>query len=101
MAGPEIFKFALTKVPKSILEVLEKTGYEADDIDYYVLHQANFRILASVAKRLGVSEDKFYVNLDRCGNTSAASIPMALAEMNDRGLLKPGMKLSLPALAAV
>ena len=58
MAGPEIFKFALTKVPKSILEVLEKTGYEADDIDYYVLHQANFRILASVAKRLGVSEDK-------------------------------------------
>lgn len=93
MAGPEIFKFALTKVPKSILEVLEKTGYEADDIDYYVLHQANFRILASVAKRLGVSEDKFYVNLDRCGNTSAASIPMALAEMNDRGLLKPGMKI--------
>lgn len=93
MAGPEIFKFALTKVPKSILEVLEKTGYEADGIDYYVLHQANFRILASVAKRLGVSEDKFYVNLDRCGNTSAASIPMALAEMNDRGLLKPGMKL--------
>ena len=68
--GPEIFKFALTKVPKSILEVLEKTGYEADDIDYYVLHQANFRILASVAKRLGVSEDKFYVKFDRCGNTS-------------------------------
>lgn len=93
MEGPEIFKFALTKVPKSISEVLEKTGLEAGDIDYYVLHQANFRILSSVAKRLGVSEDKFYVNLDRCGNTSAASIPMALAEMNERGLLKAGMKL--------
>lgn len=93
MAGPEIFKFALTKVPKSILEVLHKTGCAADDIDYYVLHQANFRILSSVAKRLGVSEDKFYVNLDKCGNTSAASIPMALSEMSARGLLKAGMKL--------
>lgn len=93
MAGPEIFKFALTKVPKSISEVLQKTGYAADDIDYYVLHQANFRILSSVAKRLGVSEDKFYVNLDKCGNTSAASIPMALSEMSARGLLKAGMKL--------
>lgn len=93
MAGPEIFKFALTKVPQSIFEVLEKTGYRAEDIDYYVLHQANFRILSSVAKRLKVSEDKFYVNLDRCGNTSAASIPMALAEMSERGLLKEGMKL--------
>lgn len=93
MAGPEIFKFALTKVPDSIHEVLEKTGFEAEEIDYYVLHQANFRILSSVAKRLGVSDEKFYVNLDRCGNTSAASIPMALAEMNERGLLKAGMKL--------
>lgn len=93
MAGPEIFKFALTKVPQSIFEVLEKTGYKAEDIDYFVLHQANFRILSSVAKRLKVQEEKFYVNLDRCGNTSAASIPMALAEMSERGMLKKGMKL--------
>ena len=93
MERPEIFKFALTKVPISISEVLKKTGYKAADIDYFVLHQANYRILSSVAKRLHVSEDKFYVNLDRCGNTSAASIPIAMAEMYRRGLLKKGMKI--------
>ena len=63
MAGPEIFKFALTKVPVSISDVLKKTGYKAEDIDYFVLHQANYRILSSVAKRLHVDEEKFYVNL--------------------------------------
>ena len=93
MDGQAVFKFAVRKVPEIIEEVLEQAEAGLDEVDYFVLHQANYRILSSVAKRLHVSEDKFYVNLDRCGNTSAASIPIAMAEMSRRGLLKKGMKI--------
>lgn len=95
MNGQEVFKFAVKRVPECIRQILERTGYSAEDIDYYVLHQANLRILSSVAKKLGVSADKFYVNLDSYGNTSAASVPIALADMSEKGLLKEGMKIMM------
>lgn len=93
MNGGDVFKFAVSTVPKAINELLEKAGVTADDIDLFVCHQANERIIESVAKKCKQSLDKFYVNLDEYGNTSSASIPIALSEMNQKGLIKPGMKM--------
>ncbi len=90
MDGQEVFKFAVTKVPESIKKVLEKTGMTVDDIDHFVLHQANRKILSSVARRIKVSEDKFIINMDKYGNTSAASIPIALDELIRSGKTKTG-----------
>ena len=95
MNGQEVYKFAVTKVPQCILEVLEKADIRPEEIKYYILHQANMRIIQSVAKRLKVSEDKFPISLDTCGNVSAASIPILLDKVNKSGLLKRGDKLVL------
>lgn len=95
MDGQEVYKFAVTMVPASLHRTIEASGFMTEDIDYFVLHQANIRILQAVAKRLKVSEDKFPIMLDRCGNTSAASIPILLDEMNRKGILQPGMKIAL------
>lgn len=95
MDGQEVYKFAVTAVPASIHKVVEEAGLTIEDIDYFALHQANIRILQSVAKRLKVSEDKFPISLDHCGNVSAASVPILLDEINKKGLLKPGMKVAL------
>lgn len=100
MQGQEVFKFATKTVTASINRILDKAELSPDDIAYFVCHQANFRILQKVAKNLGVSEGKFFVNLGNLGNTSAASIPLALDEMNREGLLKPGMKLVLVGFGA-
>lgn len=93
MLGSDVFKFAVSTVPKTINEILERANLTADDIDLYVCHQANKRIIESVAKKIKQDMDKFYVNVDEFGNTSSASIPIALSEMNEKGLLKPGMKI--------
>lgn len=93
MNGQEVFKFAVKTVPEAIHRVLEKAEAAVEDIDCFVLHQANVRIISSVAKRLGVDMDKMPVSLDRYGNTSAASIPVLLDEIYKSGVLKPGMKL--------
>ena len=90
MEGQPVFKFAVKKVPECITQVLEKTGTEKEEIRYYVLHQANSRIIQSVAKRLKEAEEKFPINLERHGNTSAASIPILLDEMNREGRLQKG-----------
>ena len=95
MDGQEVYKFAVTTVPDSIKKVVEEAGLSIGDIDYFALHQANIRIIRSVAKRLKVSEDKFPTSLEHCGNISAASVPILLDEMNGKGLLKPGMKIVL------
>jgi len=95
MDGQEVFKFAVTKVPECILEALAIADVTVSDIDYFVLHQANIRIISSVAKRLKTDIDKFPVNLTKYGNTSAASIPILLDEMNKDNLLKEGQKLVL------
>lgn len=93
MDGQEVYKFAVSTVPASISRVLEKAGVAIEEIDYFVLHQANVRIIRSVAKRLKVSEEKFPISLDHCGNISAASVPILLDEMNRKGMLKKGDKI--------
>lgn len=100
MDGQAVFKFAVKTVPLCITQVLEQTGVSSEEIDYFVLHQANKRILQSVAKRLNIGEEKFPANLDRRGNTSAASIPILLDEMNRRGDLKRGNLLVLSGFGA-
>lgn len=93
MEGKDVFKFAVSVIPECITAVLEKANLTLDDIDYVVCHQANYRIIKHVYKKLKSNEEKFYMNLQEYGNTSAASIPLALGEMNEKGLLKPGQKI--------
>lgn len=100
MDGQEVYKFAVSTVPKSIEKVLEQAQMTPSDVDYFVLHQANIRIIQSVAKRLKVSEEKFPIGLDHCGNISAGSVPILLDEMNKKGMLKPGDKLVLSGFGA-
>lgn len=100
MDGQEVYKFAVTTVPASIRKVLDEAGIKIEEIDYFILHQANIRIIQSVAKRLKVTEDRFPTSLDHCGNISAASVPILIDEMNRKGLLKPGMKLVLSGFGA-
>lgn len=95
MDGQKVYKFAVTVVPESIVQVLEENHMGVEDIDYFVLHQANLRIIHSVAKRLKVSVDKFPISLDHCGNVSAGSVPILLDEMNQKGMLKKGNKIIL------
>ena len=78
----------------------EKTGTQIETIDWFILHQANSRIIQSVAKRLGVPEEKFPMNMEQYGNTSAASIPILLDEMNKKGMLQPGQKIILSGFGA-
>ena len=93
MKGSDVFKFAVSMVPKTIFELLDQAGLTADDIDVYVCHQANKRIVEMVAKKCKQDMSKFYIDMDEYGNTSSASIPIALSEMNQKGLIKPGMKM--------
>ena len=90
MEGQEVFKFAVKMVPKCIMEVLEKAGKTLDEVDMFVLHQANCRIIESVSKRLKVPMEKFPMNIENFGNTSAASIPILLDELNEAGKIKEG-----------
>ncbi len=93
MNGKEVFKFAARVIPDSIQQVLKETNLTLEDIEYIVPHQANMRIIESAAKKLNIGIDKFYINVDRFGNTSSASIPIALNEMYERGLLVEGHKI--------
>lgn len=93
MNGGEVFKFAVSKVPEVISEVISQENLNKEEIDYYVLHQANIRIIKSVSKRLGLPLQKFPSNLSEYGNTSSASIPILLDEMNRGCMLHPGTKL--------
>lgn len=95
MDGQEVYKFAVTSVPVSIQKVLDEEGLTPEDIKYFLLHQANLRILQSVAKRLKTDIDKFPISLDHCGNISAASVPILLDEVNKKGLLQTGDKIVL------
>ncbi|MGO4946360.1 beta-ketoacyl-ACP synthase III [Blautia sp. Sow4_E7] len=90
MDGKEVFKFAVSKVPEVIFEVLEKAGKTKDEIRFYMLHQANQRIVSSVAKHMKEPLEKYPMNIERLGNTSSASIPLLLDEWKKRGKLNPG-----------
>ena len=100
MDGREVFAFAVRQVPSCIQEVLQQTQLDAGDVDLYVLHQANRRIVEGIAKRLGVEMDKFPMNLDRVGNMSSAAIPVLLDELNREGRLQEGMTLVLSGFGA-
>lgn len=95
MDGPEIFKFATRIIKKSIQEILKDTNITLDMLKYIVPHQANRRIIEYVADKFHIDSHKFYVNLDEYGNTSAASIPIALDEMNEKKMLAPEDKILL------
>lgn len=100
MNGREIFKFAVTTVQKEIDAAVQSAGITADDVDYFLLHQANGRIIDSARERLGQPEEKFPTNMDECGNTSSASIPMLLDSLNREKKLRPGNILLLCAFGA-
>jgi 3-oxoacyl-[acyl-carrier-protein] synthase-3 len=89
MQGQEVFRRAVRAVVDSAFATLERAGVEPGDVDWFVPHQANLRIIESAANRLGFPPEKTIVNIDRFGNTSAASIPLALAEAHDDGRLSP------------
>ncbi|WP_163537084.1 beta-ketoacyl-ACP synthase III [Gracilibacillus sp. YIM 98692] len=88
MNGREVFKFAVRQMPESSVYVAEKAGYAKEDVDYLIPHQANIRIMDAARQRLGISEDKMAVNVNKYGNTSAASIPIALSEGVKNGKIK-------------
>lgn len=100
MNGQEVFRFAVKKVPQTIEALLTRNNITVDDISKFILHQANIRIIESVAKRLGSNMDKFPVNLTEFGNTSSASIPLLLDELNRRGELKKGERIVLAGFGA-
>ena len=100
MNGREVFRFAVNVMGEAAVTSIQKAGLEIADVDLLVPHQANFRIIDAAARRLELPMDKVWVNLDKYGNTSAASVPMALAEAADAGALKEGDNVALVAFGA-
>ena len=90
MDGQAVFRFAVDAIPKCIRAVLDQAGMTLDQVDHVVCHQANSRIIDYVVRKLKAAPEKFYKNMDRYGNTSAASIPIALDEMVERGIARRG-----------
>jgi 3-oxoacyl-[acyl-carrier-protein] synthase-3 len=100
MNGREVFKFATRVLVQSAEAVLERTGTRIEDVDLYVPHQANVRIIDHATKKLGVPSDKVVINVDRYGNTSSGSIPLALAEAQAEGRLRPGDLVLMTGMGA-
>lgn len=91
MAGPEVYRFAVNAMGEACCKALEQAGMTTDDIDLFVPHQANLRIIDSAAKRLNLPPEKVFVNVHKYGNTSGGSIPLGLSEAVQEGRLKQGM----------
>lgn len=100
MQGNNVYRFAIDKVPRSVMAVLEMAGVGVKDVDHVVCHQANIRIIEQVIKHTGIAASKFHVNLDRYGNTSAASVPIVLTELAEMNKLIRGEKVLLVAFGA-
>ena len=100
MEGKETYRFATKTLATSALTAIRRAGWDPDEVDLFIPHQANIRIIESVAKGLGLPMDKMYVNVDRYGNTSAASVPIALSEAVDAGRIKVGDKVVIVAFGA-
>lgn len=90
MNGQEVFQFAVRKIPEMVKSITGQNQLSPEDISHYLLHQANLRIIKSVAKRLSLPEERFPVNLSECGNTSAASIPILLDKCYRNGIIQLG-----------
>jgi 3-oxoacyl-[acyl-carrier-protein] synthase-3 len=100
MDGPEVFRRAVIGMGDSSLRVLEKAGLGLDDVDLLIPHQANARIIDATARRLGIEPAKVMVNIGSYGNTSAATIPVALTEAVEQGRVRPGDTILLAAFGA-
>ncbi|SCW58554.1 3-oxoacyl-[acyl-carrier-protein] synthase-3 [Ruminococcaceae bacterium YRB3002] len=100
MAGRDVFRFAVTEVPKVITELSEKCELNLDDIDWFILHQANARIIETIAKRLGQDISKFPMTVYDTGNISTASMPALMDRMKREGKLKKGQKIILSSFGA-
>lgn len=97
MEGKPVFRHAVTRMAASSQTLLDRVGWTPESVDWFVGHQANVRILHAVADQLGLARDRTVVNLDRVGNTSAASIPLALGDAASGGLLTPGDRILMSA----
>ena len=93
MEGTKVFKFAVEAVPYCIDRVLEKTGMTVEDVDFFVFHQANARIIDLAVRKYHIPAEKYYKNIQEYGNTSAASIPLVLSELADQGKVGPGSRV--------
>jgi 3-oxoacyl-[acyl-carrier-protein] synthase-3 len=100
MNGKEVFKFAVQVMGEAAIEAVSKAGIAFDDVKMLIPHQANLRIIDSAARRLELPREKVWVNLDRFGNTSAASVPMALTEAANANALQEGDNVVLVAFGA-
>lgn len=100
MDGQAVFKFAVRKVPEIVEELLGQENLGVEDVDWFILHQANRRIVEAAAKRLKADIAKFPMNLDEYGNTSGASIPILMDEMNRKGMFERGQKIVLAGFGA-
>ena len=100
MNGKEVYKFVVTKLPDTIVDCVEKAGLTPEQIDYLVPHQANLRIIDAMAQRLNYDNEKVVVNIHKYGNTSAASIPIALTEAIEEGKVKLPCKAILTGFGA-
>jgi 3-oxoacyl-[acyl-carrier-protein] synthase-3 len=100
MKGNEVFKSAVRTMESSAKHIIREAGLSSEDIDLLIPHQANIRIIEALAKRLKVPMEKVYVNIDRYGNTSAASVPIALDEARKKGVIKEGSNTVLVAFGA-
>jgi 3-oxoacyl-[acyl-carrier-protein] synthase III len=100
MNGREVYKYATRALPEVILEALAANGLKPGAIDHVVTHQANVRIVESVVDRLGIPREKCWLNIDRYGNTSSASLPISLDEANRAGRLRPGDLIAMMAIGA-
>jgi 3-oxoacyl-[acyl-carrier-protein] synthase-3 len=100
MNGGEVFKFAVRAIPKATRSALGDSGHEVSDLRWLIPHQANQRIISTVEERLGIDDARVYMNLEHTGNTSAASIPLALDDLYTSGRLAPGDLLALVGFGA-
>ena len=100
MNGHEVFKHAVRGMTESAETALGEVGLTPDDVNLFIPHQANIRIMDAVAKRLKLSEDRVLCNIEEYGNTSAASVPIGLDEANRDGRIKPGHVVLLSAFGA-
>ena len=100
MKGQEVFKFAVTAASKDITRALKASGLSADDVDHYLLHQANIRIIQAIQHYLEQPMEKFPTNVENHGNSSSACCPILLDECNRKGLLKKGDKIAMSAFGA-
>lgn len=100
MKGNEVFKHAVKRMGEAALEALKKAGLKKDDIDHFIAHQANIRIIEATGRRLQLPSEKVYVNIHKYGNVSVASIPISLHELNEEGKLKKGDIIIMDAFGA-